>query len=90
MQEWSWESSFELIYEAETLYVNGYQISGTCSHTESNSSYLVITWVLGTCIQSMKVPKKPDFKFLTWQKAQPLLCLPSELMAQDTSTLALH
>lgn len=34
----------------EALYVNGYWISVTCSHTESNSSYLVSAQFLGTCI----------------------------------------
>lgn len=46
----------------EALYVNGYWISVTCSHTESNSSYSVSTQFLGTCIQILKLPQKPDFK----------------------------
>lgn len=73
----------------EALYVNGYSISVTCSHTESNSSYLASPQFLGTCIQILKLPQKPDFKFLIRLEAQPLLYHLSELTAQDISTLAL-
>lgn len=74
----------------EALYVNGYWISASCSHTESNSSYSASAQFLGTCIQILQLPQKPDFKFLIQLDTQLLLCPLSELMAQDISTLAPH
>lgn len=74
----------------EALYVNGYWIAVSCSHTERNSSYLVSGQFLGTCIQILNLPQKPDFKFLLQMETQLLLCPLSELMAQDISTLAPH
>lgn len=74
----------------EGLYVNGYWIAVTCSLTESHSSCLVNTQFLGTCIQILKLPQKPGFKFLIRREAEPLLCHLSELMSQYISILALH
>lgn len=47
----------------EALYVNGYWISVPCSHTVSNSAYLVSVQFLGTCIQTWKLPQKPNSSF---------------------------